>query len=158
MIDIGDVVLTITGIIAIITLFLNYNQIKSKNIIFYYEKTQEIRKESDLIDENDKDSIKKAKSLIKRILNFYDTISYCILKGVINEKDAFNVLKRNVFDAKNKFLKEPFGTKDVYVSLNKLYERWNKWGISLYYVRMFFYIILLLIVLISVIFLYIYFN
>lgn len=127
--DLSSIVLSITGIVAIITLFQNYKQSRGKAIYDYFSETQKRRDEVANLD--DKDRV-KAQSLLKKTLNWYNVISYNILNNIVDERDAFNVLKRNIFDFRNKCLDAGLDLKQ-YEYFTKVYDRWDTWGLSHHY-------------------------
>lgn len=130
-ISISDAILFFTLIFTIWALWFNYKQKKTQEIITYYEKTQDIREKVSNLKNRDKDG---AKSLLKQNLNLYDIIAYSILKNVFYEKDAYNILWNNI-----KYYYEKCYTEnmqlDRYQYFVKLYKRWSKWGLDLYYIK-----------------------
>lgn len=145
-----NIILSITGVVAIISLYYNYKQSRNKTILHYYDKTQEIRKETDAIDQDDKNCSEKANSLIKKSTNLYNVLSYSILHNVVNEKDAFNILKKNVENFRNLCLKSKEISVKDYEYLDNLYKRWDLWGVSRYYLNLAIKVILLLIVILII--------
>ena len=146
-INLQNIILTITGIVAIITIYHSYTQSRYKSIITYYEKTQEIRQKVLDLKAGEQE---KAQSILRRSLNFYDVLSYLILNNAVNEKDAFNLLKKNIFDFVIKCKKGNVSLKE-HNYLIALYSRWNRWGVSKYYLNSLFrWGILLLVITLAV--------
>ena len=140
---ISDIAILIAGWAAVITLLKRYKQTRSNTIFLYYDKTQEIREKLDNLefekhDENkEKDEeikSKKAKSLLRRMLNLYEAISYAILNNTVDEKDAYDLLKKNIFEARGIYFPKHANLRD-YKFLDKLYNRWEGYGLSIYWIK-----------------------
>jgi len=143
MVDLQTITISITGVIAIITLYESYKQNRNNAILKYYDKTQDIRGETDKLESDD---VEKAKSLLRKSLNLYNVLSYSILKNIVDEKDAFKILRKNILNIRKKCIDIKMDLND-YKYLNKLYNRWDDGGLVKYYRSLIVkWIILLLII------------
>ena len=151
MVNLEGIAIVITGIIAIVKINQSINQNRNRDIVLFYEKSQEIRTDLNNIKPNEKE---RAQSLIIKLLNLYDVLSYSVLNSLIDEKDAFHLLKKNIFDVKEKFVKKTEDYAD-HKNIIQLYRRWDKWGLSQYYFKKIFYYALFLLSILFVLYLYI---
>ncbi len=127
-------IISLTGLLAIITLYLNYRQNRYSVIIDYYCQTQDIRIQTNKINSNSKKNIEYAKSIINQSINLYEVISYSIIFSFVNEKDAYNLLCNNIFGFYDKCLKGDIPLNNAKY-FNQLYKRWHYYGLKKYYLK-----------------------
>jgi len=139
-------IIAVTALLGIITLLKSILQNRHKTILEYYEKTQELREKVDFLsDSKSKKLIEKATSLFNQTINYYNVLSYLILRGVVDEGDAFKVLKKNIFALNERCVKRKIESERTSY-LTKLCDRWERWGLSTYYFSFTLKIIVLVIV------------
>jgi len=152
MIDIVSIVVVFTGVIAIFTLRQSYKKNRNEIVMKYYEKTQELREKLDSLRGKE-----KAKSLFNRTINFYNVMSYSILSGIVNERDAFYILKKNIFGFSDTCKRQKVNDDRVKY-LNALRDRWEMWGITRYTVKQIVTWIIILTVLIGTLWIVLFVN
>ncbi len=145
MVNYPNIILSLSALVAIVTFLMNYKQRRGREIFNFYEKTQQIR--DDLIKFKG-----NREKILKKSLNLHETIAYAILKGTINEKDAYNLLKSNFI-----FFYEHANLNGInvkkYEYFNKLVRRWSYWGLSLFLIKKIIYFLLIFSLIILIIWL-----